>query len=349
MRRRAFLAQAGFASLAKALDRGRLETAEELLEDAVASGDAAWASLYVKQLGKRSRVACGPAPDPDLPFLLASITKPMTVTCLMILADAAELSLSDKVSRFIPEFRGGDRDKVTLRHLASHASGLPDMLPDNDAMRARHAPLKEFVDGACQTPLLFEPGTACRYQSMGILLIAEVVERITKTPLRDFMKKHLFAPLGMKSASLGLGGRRIQDLAPCEVTGNDSWNWNSPYWRDLGAPWGGAHANAEDVAKLLQYFMNPDWRVLRPETALWMVEDQNAGLDKAWGLGWAVQPSGFGKHCSKHTFGHSGSTGTLAWADPANSTVFVLLTSRPAAESSAKVIRPVSDLVSAAI
>ncbi len=59
-----------------------------------------------------------------------------------------------------------------------HTSGLPDQLPDNDALRARHAPLSEFVAGACRVPLLFTPGTRYHYQSMGILLVAEIVERV---------------------------------------------------------------------------------------------------------------------------------------------------------------------------
>ena len=108
----------------------------------------------------------------------------------------------------------------------------------------RHAPLAEFVAAACKTPLLFRPGTKVSYQSMGILLASEIAQRITSLPFREFLRREVFLPLGMRETSLGLGGRRIEDTAQCQVeNSNDDWNWNTPYWRDLGAPWGGVHAS----------------------------------------------------------------------------------------------------------
>ena len=103
------------------------------------------------------------------------------------------------------------------------------MLPENEALRKRHAPLRDWVALTCKTPLLFAPGTQVRYQSMGILLASEIVERITRTPLREFLDKEIFKPLGMRTASLGMGGRPIPSTEQCVVTGNDDWNWNSPY------------------------------------------------------------------------------------------------------------------------
>ena len=76
----------------------------------------------------------------------------MTATGLMVLVDRREISLSHPVRKYIPEFRGGDRDLVTVRHLLTHTSGLPDMLPENDALRRRHAPLEDFVARA-RSPL----------------------------------------------------------------------------------------------------------------------------------------------------------------------------------------------------
>jgi beta-lactamase class C len=262
------------------------------------------------------------------------------------------VKIADPVRKYIPEFSGGDRDLVTVRHLLTHTSGLPDMLPENDDLRKRHAPLKEFVRLTCKTPLLFKPGSECRYQSMGILLAAEIVERATKQPLPAFLAAEVFPSLAMLQTSLGLGRRRLSDTAPSQVTGNDDWNWNSQYWRGLGAPWGGAFATANDVAHLLGMFMNPEAQtVLMPKTARAMVTDQNGGLNKAWGIGWAVnarpEPGGlFGKGCSPKAFGHGGSTGTLCWADPAQDKVLVILTTKPAAESNKPVLHPISDLAS---
>jgi CubicO group peptidase (beta-lactamase class C family) len=71
-------------------------------------------------------------------------------------------------------------------------------------------------------------------------------------------------------------------------------------------------------------------------------------VDHPWGIGFAMKPGSFGRGCSSKTFGHSGATGTLAWADPANGRVFVLLTTLPAEQSRPLVINPVSDKVSEA-
>jgi CubicO group peptidase (beta-lactamase class C family) len=133
----------------------------------------------------------------------------------------------------------------------------------------------------------------------------------------------------------------------CQVPETSSWDWNSPYWRNFGAPWGGAHAPASDVAAFLRYFSSRDARVVKPETAAAMITNQNAGLNQRWGLGWMVNDGKWAKDCSERTYGHSGSTGTLCWHDPARDLTFVLLTTRPADQSSGTLLRPVSELVSA--
>ena len=317
MRRRDFLAGVG----AFAFDPEKMREAVKRVRYAMASHYVSAAALEVVRDG---------AVEGDLNgtrvFLLASISKPMTATGVMILADRGHLSLDDKVRKFIPEFRGGDRDLVSVRHLLSHSSGLPDMLPENTELRRRHAPLGDFVAATCKTPLLFKPGAEVRYQSMGILLAAEIAQRITGRLFRDFLAEELFHPLGMRQTSLGLGGRRIADTEQCQVRGDEDWNWNSPYWRNLGAPWGGVHSTARDVTVFLRAYLDPDGRVLKRETMAAMITNQTAGLNTPWGLGWSVEPGTFGKACSARTFGHAGSTGTLAWCDPVKRMTFVLLT-----------------------
>lgn len=328
-----------------ALRRERLDDACKLIERTAAAGEVGAAALYVSQGDFELSRGFGAAKSPDKVFLLASITKPMTATGLMRLCDRKEVALSDPVRKFIPEFHGDGRDEMTLRHLLTHTSGLPDMLPENDDLRKRHAPLSDFVQGAIQTPLLFRPGTDVRYQSMGILLASEIARRITKRPFEEFLRDEVFQPLAMKQTSLGMGGRRIEDTARCEVP-QTGWDWNSPYWRNLGSPWGGAHAPAADVARFLRYFLKPDNRVLKPATAASMIVNQNEGLDDPRGLGFMVKPGSFGRHCSPRAFGHSGSTGTIAWADPASGLICVVLTTKPAAQSNRSLLHPVSDLVS---
>jgi CubicO group peptidase (beta-lactamase class C family) len=333
--------------LALALKPEPMDKAYSILKDAVERGDLTAASLLVRQKGHTRALANGTA-GRETPFLLASITKPMTATAVMVLAGRGELALADPVRKFIPEFHGGDRDLITVQHLLTHTSGLPDMLPENLELRKRHAPLADFVAATCRTPLLFRPGSRVSYQSMGILLAAEIAERIAKRRFRDFLKEVVFDPLGMESAALGLGQHKIPETAQCQVP-DEPWGWNSLYWRDLGAPWGGAHATAADVARFLGYFLEqPDGRVLKPELARQMIVDHNQGLNEPRGLGFVVKPGSFAKKCSPRAFGHSGSTGTLSWADPATQTIFVLLTTKPAVQSRATLIAPVSELAAEA-
>src|SRR5687767_5963477 len=72
-----------------------------------------------------------PALRKDALFLVASITKPVAVTAVMMLIERGELTLSDKVAKFVPRFAANGKDDVQVRHLMTHSSGLPDMLPDN--------------------------------------------------------------------------------------------------------------------------------------------------------------------------------------------------------------------------
>ncbi|HWC00041.1 MAG TPA: serine hydrolase domain-containing protein, partial [Bryobacteraceae bacterium] len=306
----------------------RLARAAGVLEAEVQEGRVSAASILVarrgrivleKGFGYLSSAPGSPAVKPDSVYLLASITKPVTACALMLLVERGQVALSDPVSRYLPEFSGADRKGVLVRHLLSHISGMPDMLPENTALRRAHAPLSEFVKHAYTTPLLYEPGKGFRYQSMGILLAGEIVERLSGQRLRDFEAKEIFGPLGMKDSSLGLGGRRISDLVECQEPGGNpadvrSFGANTPYWRDMGHPWGGMHSNTRDLAILLQTFLDggayAGRRIFSPNTVREMTTDQNTGLQAPWGLGWALARStawnGFGDLISSRTFGHVG-------------------------------------------
>jgi CubicO group peptidase (beta-lactamase class C family) len=333
------------AAVAGALREQRLLRAARLIEQAAASGDVRAAVLDVRQGRFSFSRAFGAAHSHDTIFLLASISKPMTAAGVMLLADRRELLLTDPVHKFIPEFSGADRDLITVQHLLTHTSGLPDMLPENEALRRRHASLADFVAVTCKTPLLFRPGTKVSYQSMGILLASEIVQRISGVSFREFLRREIFLPLGMRDTSLGLGGRRIEDTAQCQVESKEDWSWNTPYWRNLGAPWGGVHSTAADVSRFLEAFLRPNGRVLKRETSRAMITNHTAGLNEAWGLGWMLDPGKFSRACSLRTFGHYGATGTVAWADPDTGVRCVLLTTKPAEQSRDGLLGPVSDLV----
>ncbi len=345
MQRRTFL-QAGLAAtvtspLWAALRQDRLEEAATVLDQATKSGQVAAATMHVVQRQKTFSRAFGTARDEHAMFLLGSISKPIAMTALMALFDQGAFQLDDPLKKFLPKFVGDGRDEVTLRNVLSHVSGLPDQLANNDALRKGHAPLSEFVDYALQTPLQFAPGSRYQYSSMGILLASRVAEVISKTDILKLVDRTVLQPLGMTRSAQGLGRFKLEDFvsmqtefAAVEAGGGDptakSWDWNSSYWRKLGAPWGGTHASALDIARYLAEFLEERGKVIKPETARLMTTNHNKPGQTPRGLGLNVGAGAGSKGCSEKSFGHTGSTGTIAWADPATSTICVVLTSLPA-------------------
>lgn len=334
------LAAAIGAPLAAALRQERLDEAADVLTRATASGQVTSAVLHVMQRETTFTRAFGQAGSEQAMFLLGSISKPIAMTALMTLFDRGQFRLDDPVQRFLPAFRGDGRETVTIRQLLSHTSGLPDQLPENDALRKKHAPLSEFVAHALRTPLGFVPGSKFGYSSMGILLAAHVAERLSGTDILTLVDRAVLQPLGMKRSAQGLGRFALGDFVPVQTEfgavesgGGDpsakDWNWNSAYWRRLGAPWGGTHASAPDIGRFLAEFLHERGAAVRPETARLMKQNHNAAGQTPRGLGLNVGSGAGSPGCSADTFGHSGSTGTIAWADPATDTVCVVLTSLP--------------------
>lgn len=314
--------------------------AAEHLATATRNGQLSAAVMLVRHQGQQRCWTFGKAESPDAIFLLASISKPMTAAVLMTLVDAGALRLEDRASKYLPEFVGEGREQVKLVHLLTHVSGLPDQLPQNAELRARHAPLADFVAGALGVPLQFRPGNQYCYSSMGILLAAEIAQRVSGSSLRELMRDKVFEPLAMHRSALGLGPWSVEQTMRCQVDraaeesgGGDRsashWDWNSHYWRDLGAPWGGVHGSAADVAKFLAEFLRPSGRMLKMQTAAQMVRNQLPPQLLPRGLGFGLGPAISSGACSAETFGHTGSTGTLAWADPGSDTICVILTTLP--------------------
>jgi CubicO group peptidase (beta-lactamase class C family) len=229
---------------------------------------------------------------------------------------------------------------VTVRHLLTHVSGLPDQLAGNGDLRKRHAPLSEFVDQTLRTPLEFVPGSRYQYSSMGILLAARIAELLSGQDMLALVERNVFRPLGLKHSAQGLGQFKLEDVVPCQMEGAapesgggdltaKEWDWNSPYWRKLGAPWGGTHASAPDLGVFLDEFLHARGKIIRPETARLMTRNHNSDGLTPRGLGFAVGKESASPGCSEKAFGHTGSTGTLFWADPESETICVVLTSLP--------------------
>jgi CubicO group peptidase (beta-lactamase class C family) len=344
MKRRTFLETAlafaaGSPSLA-ASRRERWDAAAEALERATARKQVDAAVLHVVQADESFTRHFGKAASGDAMFLLGSISKPINVTAVMTLFDQGKFRLDDRVKKFLPTFTGDGRDGVTIRHLLTHVSGLPDQLANNNELRKQHAPLTEFATQAIRTRLDFAPGARYQYSSMGILLAARIAELISGSDIRTLVDRNVLQPLGMKHSAQGLGRFKLEEMVSCQMEGAapesgggdpqaKEWDWNSPYWRKLGAPWGGTHASAPDIARFLGEFLGARAKAVKPETARLMTKNHNPAGFTPRGLGFGVGKGSGSPSCSERTFGHTGSTGTLCWADPVSETICVVLTSLP--------------------
>ncbi len=366
MDRRTFLAATGVAMMSRPASAGwnesGIDAAAAEMRSWVEDGRVEGASIVVCQrtLTGSNEVALdfGTARGDEPVFLLASISKPMTAAAVMTLVDEGELSLDDTVNKFFPEFTGEGREQITLRQCLSHTSGLPDMLSNNEQLRINHAPLDEYRKGTFQAPLKFAPGTDSAYSSMGILIAAEIAEKISGKPFGQFIDEKVYRPLGMTRTSMGLMGRpndeTVQNQAAPAGTEEGkqtwlSWNWNSQYWRDLGSPWGGALGSAADVARFYEEFLLKRGTILKPETEALMLSNQSPPGVAPRGLGFGIGSRVGAETTGPNTFGHNGSTGTLSWCDPDTGTICVVLTTLYAAAVRPHPTQLVSELVGKAV
>ena len=268
----------------------------------------------------------------------------------MLLVERGQVTVDDAVVEYIPEFAANGKDAVRIRHLLTHTSGLPDMVPHNEELRAAHAPMPKFVNAACEAELLFAPGTGLSYQSSGILMLAEIIQRLEGVTIRDFLCREIFQPLGMRDTYLGRGHLPQKRTALVRLTDEQAQsrgNWNTDYWRDFGAPWGGMHSTVSDYLRFLLTMLS---RGTFNESQVWgrstvhaMTMDQTSAMvaipaeqraKMRWGLGFRIHSPmesahHFGDLVSEQTFGHGGATGTVAWADPVRNLACVIFTTQP--------------------
>ncbi len=145
----------------------------------------------------------------DALFWIASMTKSITGTALMMLVDEGKLSLDDPVEKYLPEFKGQmvkeenaaphpPQHSITIREVMDHTSGL---VKANDPALKRTGSLKDNVAQFAALPLLREPGTKFEYNNSGINTGARVVEVIAGMPYAEFMQQRLFTPLDMKETT----------------------------------------------------------------------------------------------------------------------------------------------------
>ena len=278
-----------------------------------------------------------PASAASTRYDLASLTKVVATTAaVMALVEDGRMRLDEPVATYLPEFSGGERDAITIRHLLTHTGGL----------RAGASGLRDDVPAArvrrwvLSLPLALEPGADVLYSDVGFIVLWLAAERAAGEPLPRYLQRRVWGPLEMRETSVGVpsGCRRCAPSLHLEER-------NEPYAggsydelaRRLDGVAGnaGAFSTAADLARFAGMIANEgrwgDVRVFQPRTVRLFTTPQPDAGTRA--LGWEV-------YCREGivpdqtpcrevwAFGHTGVTGTSLWVHPESRTWVVLLANR---------------------
>lgn len=274
-----------------------------------------------------------------------SATKPLVAVAVAQLQSDGALTLDDLVYDIVPEFSGGVKTSVTVRHLLTHTACFPvfDEPPPG-------TPWDEVIDALCalQIPDGCVPGeTAAYHPASSWYMLGEVIRRISGAPVDRFLAERLFGPLAMESWSLGidaerqreLGGRighmyvrtRNGDLEPHP-------EYNSPAGVAAVRPGSNGRGTAREFGRFYHMMLRRGRfggrQVVSDEMVRLYTDRHRVGMDDAtfrhrvdWGLGFIINsneygaesvPYGFGRHASRGTFGHGGRESSIAFGDPAH-------------------------------
>lgn len=153
--------------------------------------------VFAKAYGKQSETLA--TASADRPYQIASISKQFTAAAILLLEDEGKLSLDDTVSKWIPGITDGD--KITIRELLSHTSGLQDYWPQDYSFALMATPTtpQGIVDRWAKKPLDFAPGSQWQYSNTGYVVAGMIVEKASGMPLLAFLQQRIFKPLGIKA------------------------------------------------------------------------------------------------------------------------------------------------------
>ncbi len=170
--------------------------------------------LHQSAVGLRSIEAKLPM-ELDTIVWIASMTKPMTGICILMLQDEGKLSLDDPISKHLPEMRDlktidGKPVNVTIRHVLTHTSGMSEPKPEETYT---FKSLKEASLAYAKLPVTFEPGSKWQYSQTGINTAARIVEVASGKTFDTFLQERLTGPLGMKDTTFYLTAQQMERLA----------------------------------------------------------------------------------------------------------------------------------------
>jgi len=330
----------------------QMQPAFDVIEKAIADKAFPGATLAVGYRGKVSIHAFGklsyseksPAVNTETMYDIASLTKVVVTTTLvekLVEGDfPSPLNLDAPIERYLPEWTTGPqpewRHKVTVRHLMTHTSGLP---PFKEYWRTSTSK-QETLRRIFAETLEYEPGTKVVYSDQGIILMAEIIQRLTGQPLDQLANEYIFGPLGMQQSMYNPPKDLWPEIAPTEFDSQLRHRLVQGEVHDenayaIGGVSGhaGVFSTAPDLAAFCQMLLNggvyAHKRILRRATIAEFTAPQPLANNTRT-LGWIVptENSSSGHYFSAHSYGHTGFTGTTIWIDPDRQLFVVLLTNR---------------------
>lgn len=292
-----------------------------------------------------------PAVTPQTVYDLASVTKVVATTAIcMVLHDHGKFDLEQHLVDLLPSFRASDkrRERVTLRMLLAHSSGLPAYVRLFEKAQNK----EDLLGMAAEVPLGADPGARAEYSDIGFILLGAVLEQLAGEPLDEFWEREIFAPLGLKMATFKPPHAWKPLIPPAEddrvfrertirgeVDDENAWVMGGV------AGHAGCFATALDVAVFAQCMLNGGQPLFKAHTVELFTQRESSPRGTSRALGWDTPsaPSQSGKYFSARSYGHLGFTGTSLWIDPERQLSVTLLTNRtwPDRKSQAiKAIRP---------
>lgn len=305
-----------------------------------------------------------PPLERDSIFSIASCSKPITATAIMMLVERGQLGLNRPITEYIPSLIGEGTEDVEVQHLLTHTAGFSDELLNPNYQARFPGLVRDGVDVppgqhesiamllACQfdTGPSWSPGSRMEYSNFGYVLLGEIVRVASGQTLDVFAEENIFAPLGMVDSTYVRDDSKLErwvqrgvDPIAGRVEGDpeagQEGNWSQ--YAPTGS--GGVNSTAFDLAKFAQMFLiqgayGGKTFLSRPAVHE-MTHNQIPGLEAeimgrsieaSWGLGWMIQSDmrwrwSNGTLMPVGSYGHLGIGGHYFWVDPKNEIVGVYL------------------------
>ena len=292
---------------------------------------------YHKAFGRRSLQPTEEPMGEDTIFDAASLTKVVATTpAVLLLIERGQIKLDATARTYLPEFQGEDTEKISIRHLLTHTSGLRPGLPAKPDWSGYEA----GIALACAEKATNAPGTVFRYSDINFILLGEIVHRVSGRPLNEFVAAEIHGPLGMKETGYLPSTNLLPRIAPTEQSpeGMLRGKVHDPTARRMGGIAGhaGLFTTAADLARFARMMLNrgelDGVRLFKPDTVKLMTSVQSPeAVPARRGLGWDIdspysRPRG--TVFPRGSYGHTGWTGTVLWLDPFSKTFWIFLSNR---------------------